>query len=138
MKPNELSSAIIGAAIETQKTLGGPGLLEAVYEEALCHELGLKNIASQRQVSVPIEYKGTILAKPLVVDLIVNNTIIVENKTVSEHNPLFESQLLTYLRLCDLNLGLVINFGIYSLKNGIKRVVNNLKETSSAFAPLRS
>ncbi|MEO0454480.1 MAG: GxxExxY protein [Verrucomicrobiota bacterium] len=129
-----MSSQIIGAAIEVQTELGGPGLLESVYEESLCFELKKRSLEYKRQVSLPINYKGHHLSKPLIIDLIVEDKIIVENKAISENHSVFENQLLTYLRLSKLTLGLVINFGIYPLKNGIRRVVNQLNEPPSLSA----
>ena len=124
MTENDLSGLIIGAAIEVHRELGGPGLLEDVYEEALCHELQLRGLEVQRQVGVAIEYKGKLLKKKLVLDLIVNGEIIVEVKSVDDFNDIFQAQLLTYLRLTKKHLGLVINFGEKYVKDGVHRVVN--------------
>ena len=126
MTENELSNVIIGAAIEVHKELGGPGLLEDVYEEALCRELELRGLEVQRQVGVAIEYKGMLLRKRLVLDLMVNGAVIVEVKSVEEYHDIFQAQLLTYLRLTKKKLGLVINFGESHVKDGIHRVANNL------------
>ncbi len=123
---DKLSYEIIGAAIEVHRTLGGPGLLESVYEEAMVYELQSRGIIVERQVEVPIDYKEQRLATPLRVDLLVGNLVIVENKATIAYNPIFETQTLTYLRLMKLKLGLVINFGEKYVKNGIHRVVNNL------------
>lgn len=119
-----LSYQIIGAAIEVHKTLGGPGLLESVYEEALVWELQNSGLEVKRQVNVPISYKGNHLATPLRIDMLVENLVIVENKATTNYNPIFETQTLTYLRLMNLRLGLVINFGEKYVKNGIHRVPN--------------
>lgn len=124
VREEELSFEIIGAAIEVHRTLGGPGLLESVYEEALVYELEKKGLCVKRQVEVPIRYKDQRLATPLRIDLLVEDLIIVENKATANYNPIFESQTLTYLRLMDLKLGLVINFGEKLVRNGIHRVVN--------------
>jgi GxxExxY protein len=121
-----ISRQIIIAAIEVHKTLGGPGLLESVYEEALAWELGQQGLIIERQKSVPIEYKSVLLNTPLRIDLIVQNLVIVECKATSAYHPVYEAQLLTYLRLTKLKLGMVINFGERLVKNGVKRVVNNL------------
>jgi GxxExxY protein len=126
MEENKLSYEIIAAAIEVHRTLGGPGLLENVYEEALTWELEQRGFQVERQKSVPIVYKNVPLATPLKLDMLVNNRIIVECKAVSEYNTIFEVQTLTYLRLTHLKLGLVINFGARTVKEGIRRVVNNL------------
>jgi len=124
MTENDLTGKIIGAAIEVHRELGGPGLLEDVYEEALCHELQLQGLEVQRQVGVMIEYKGKPLKKRLVLDLIVNGEIIVEVKSVDLFNDIYKAQLLTYLRLTKKHLGLVINFGEKQAKDGVHRVVN--------------
>src|SRR5687768_17134041 len=124
MTENELSGVIIGAAIEVHRELGGPGLLEDVYKEALCHELQLRGLEVQRQVGVAIEYKGKLLRKRLVIDLLVNDEIIIEVKGVEVYHEIFQAQLLTYLRLTKRHLGLVINFGERYVKDGVHRVVN--------------
>lgn len=126
MSEDELSYRIIKAAIEVHRTLGGPGLLESVYEEALVWELQEDGLTVERQKRLPIMYKGSPLAAPLCIDILVNGMVIVECKAVEEYHTVFEAQTLTYLRLTGLRLGLVINFGEHYVKNGIKRVVNNL------------
>jgi GxxExxY protein len=123
---NDISREIVRCAIETHRTLGGPGLLESVYEEALAWELSQSGLAVKRQVSLPIPYKGQTLASPLRIDLIIENKVIIECKATSKYNEIFEAQTLTYLRLTGLKLGLVINFGERMVKNGIHRVVNGL------------
>jgi GxxExxY protein len=110
MTEDELSNISIGAAIEVHRELGGPGLLESVYEEAMVEELTRRGLVVERQAWVPIFYKGKQLASPLRLDLKVNGLVLVDNKAVVEWNPIFESQMLTYLRLTKLKLGLVINF----------------------------
>jgi GxxExxY protein len=126
MTENELSNIIIGAAIEVHKELGGPGLLEDIYEEALCLELTDRGLQVARQVQVPVLYKGRPLKKPLVLDVLVVDSVIVEVKAVEKVIPIFNAQLLTYLRLTKKKLGLVINFGEIRVSEGIHRVVNNL------------
>jgi len=126
MNPNELSGAIIVAAIEVHRELGGPGLIESIYEEALVHELSSQGMRVDRQVPVQIAYKGTNLATPLRIDLLVDDTIIIELKAVEQLSAVSRSQLLTYLRLADKRLGLLINFGERLVKDGIHRVVNHL------------
>jgi GxxExxY protein len=126
MTENDISRIIVECAIEVHRTLGGPGLLESVYEEALVWELRQRGLDVQRQVPLPIHYKGQTLATPLKIDLIVSELVIVECKATTQYNDIFESQLLTYLRLSDRKLGLVINFGERLVKNGIHRVVNGL------------
>ena len=126
MTENDISRIIVECAIEVHRTLGGPGLLESVYEEALVWELRQRGLDVQRQVPLPIHYKGQTLATPLKIDLIVSELVIVECKATTQYNDIFESQLLTYLRLSERKLGLVINFGERLVKNGIHRVVNGL------------
>src|SRR5688572_11962345 len=98
MSENELSKLIVDAAIEVHRSLGGPGLLEDMYEEALCYELETRGLKVKRQVGFKVHYKGKELTKRLVIDLIVEEQVIIEAKSVIEYHPVFESQLLTYLR----------------------------------------
>jgi len=126
MNENELSKIIVESAIEVHRSLGGPGLLEMVYEEALVWELKQKNLFLERQRIVPIVYKGNPLATPLRIDIVVEHKVIIEVKSVIQYNPIFEAQTLTYLRMMDLKLGLVINFGERLVKDGIHRVVNGM------------
>lgn len=126
MTENEISAIILDAAIAVHKELGGPGLLESVYEEAMAFELSLRNVKVERQVAVPIVYKSQILAVPLRLDLLVGEKVIVECKAVELYNPIFNVQVLTYLRLKRLKLGIVINFGAATIKEGYHRVVNGL------------
>jgi len=114
------------SAIEVHRELGGPGLLESIYEEALAAELQLRGLRVERQVVLPVVYKNQTLGTPLRLDLRVNGLVLVDNKSVVDWNPVFEAQMLTYLRLTKLKLGLVINFGERFVKNGIHRVVNGL------------
>jgi GxxExxY protein len=126
MNENEISKIIVDSAIEVHRELGGPGLIEGVYEEAMVEELTLRGIQVGRQLQVPIFYKGKRLGNPLRLDLRLNGLVLVDNKAVIQWNPVFEAQMLTYLRLTGLKLGLVINFGEQLVKNGIHRVVNGL------------
>lgn len=126
MTENEISKHIVECAIEAHRILGGPGLLESVYVEPFCWELTQRGLLVERQVHVPIQYKGQRLATPLRLDVLVEKLVIVEAKAVTVYNPIFEAQALTYLRLLDLRLALVINFGEKLVKNGIHRVVNGL------------
>ena len=128
MTENEIAKIIVDAAIEAHRELGGPGLLEDVYEEALAEELRLRGLKVERQLPVRINYKGRILSKPLRLDMKVEGLVLVDNKAVTEWNPVFEAQMLTYLRLTCLKLGLVINFGEQFVKNGVHRVVNGLPD----------
>ncbi len=130
MDENALSYQIIRCAIEVHRTLGGPGLLESVYEEALVWELTQAGFLIERQRPIPIMYKSAALSTPLRADLIVNNRVIVECKATSEYNAIFEVQVLTYLRLTGMKLGLVINFGEKHVKNGVHRIVNGLGQAS--------
>ena len=127
MDENEISEGVIGAAIEVHRHLG-PGLLECAYEEALCHELHLRSLRFRRQQAVPISYKGVKLATDLRLDLIVEEKVIVDLKAKEQLSSIDKPQMLTYLRLSGLHLGLIINFHSTVLKSGIVRVVNNLTE----------
>jgi len=118
-----LSHDVIGAAIEVHRLIG-PGLLESVYEVALCRELWLRGVAVERQVSVPVKYKGESLHCHVKLDLLVERTLIVEVKTVEKVIPVHRTQLLTYLRLQRLWLGLLINFNVEVLRHGVRRVLN--------------
>ena len=128
MTENEIAKVIVDAAIEVHRELGGPGLLEDVYEEALAEELRLRGLKVERQLPVRINYKGRVLSKPLRLDMKVEGLVLVDNKAVTEWNPIFEAQMLTYLRLTGLKLGLVINFGERFVKSGVHRVVNGLPD----------
>ena len=119
---NALTYAVIGAAMEVHKHLG-PGLLESAYEECLCRELSLRGIPFQRQVELPVEYKGIRLNVGYRTDLVVKDLVVVELKAVEKLEPIHEAQLLTYLRLSGMRIGLFINFNVPVLKDGIKRLV---------------
>ena len=121
-KANALSREIIGAAIEVHKSLG-PGLLESAYESCLCQELKLSGIPFERQVPLGLEYKGVRLEDVYRMDIIVNGMVLLELKSVERLEPIHDAQLLTYLRLSHIWLGLLINFNIPVLKQGIKRFV---------------
>ena len=120
---NKLSGIILDSAIEVHKILG-PGLLESVYEICLCKELDLRKIRYRRQVSLPIEYKGEKLDADYKIHILVENEIIIELKSVEILHPVFEAQLLTYLKLADKKLGLLINFNVPRLIDGFKRMIN--------------
>jgi GxxExxY protein len=126
MNENEISKIIVDSAIEVHRELGGPGLIEGVYEESMVEELTLRGLRVERQLQVPIHYKGKRLGNPLRLDLKLNGLVLVDNKAATQWHPIFEAQMLTYLRLTGLKLGLVINFGEQFVKNGIRRVVNGL------------
>jgi GxxExxY protein len=119
---NQTTEAIIGAAIEVHKHLG-PGLLESAYEECLCHELHLRNIPFQRQVPLPVVYKGTKLDCGYRIDLLVKNEVVVELKAIDSILPIHEAQALTYMRLGSWKVGLIINFNVPIVVKGIKRLV---------------
>jgi GxxExxY protein len=125
---NALSYQIVNAAIEVHRTLGGPGLLESVYEEALIWELRQRGFKVDHQKTVPIRYKEIVLASPLRLDVMVNDLVLVECKAVREYNRIFEAQLMTYLRLMNLRLGLVINFGEKYVSDGVHRVPNRMPD----------
>ena len=123
MTDNDLTYEIRGAIFDVYNTLG-PGLLESVYEEALVFELQQRGLQVERQMEVPIRYKGNVLKTPLRLDLLVEDQVIVELKSVEEMKPVFAKQLLTYLRLLDKRVGLLVNFSSASIREGIKRIVN--------------
>ena len=122
MELEELTEQIIGAAIEVHKPLG-PGLLESVYEDCLCHELGLRGLRYRRQVTLPVVYKGVELQAGCRIDLLVEEKVVVELKAVEQLAPVHEAQLLTYLRLGGFKVGLLINFNVPVLKDGLRRRV---------------
>jgi len=126
MTENEISKVIVECAIEVHRTIGGPGLIETVYEEAMVFELQARGLKVERQLRVPIVYKGHTLGNPLRLDLKVEGLVLIDNKATTEYNTLFEAQMLSYLRLTSVKLGLVINFGERYVKDGIHRVVNGL------------
>ena len=123
MTDNELTYEIRGAIFDVYNTLG-PGLLESVYEEALTFELQQRGLEVIRQMEVPIMYKDNELKTPLRLDLLVENQVIVELKSVEEMKPVFAKQLLTYLRLLDKHVGILVNFNTHNLRESIKRIVN--------------
>lgn len=125
MTENELSSIIIGAAIEVHTELG-PGLLESVYEACLFYELKQLGLNVEKQVELPVNYKEVRLDSGFRLDILVDDKIIIEVKSVKELHDVHLAQTLTYLKLTKLKLGLLINFNEARLKFGIKRVVNNL------------
>ena len=127
MDINELSSRIIGAAIEVHRTLG-PGLLESAYEECLCHELSLQGLSFQRKKPLPVTYKENLLDCGYRLDIVVQNRIILELKSCEKIDPIHRAQVLTYLKLSGLNLGLILNFNVPVMRDGIVRVVNELRE----------
>lgn len=128
LKYDELSELIIKAAIEVHRELG-PGLLESIYETCLAHELLEQGVRVAQQMPVPIVYKGTRMPNDLRLDLLVDDRIIVEAKAVEEFHPVHQAQLLTYLKLTNKRVGLLLNFNSPVLVKGIKRMMNGyLKE----------
>src|ERR1700690_2527814 len=127
----EITEQVIGSCIEIHKQLG-PGLLESAYEECLCYELSLTGIFFERQKPLPVKYKSVNLDCGYRLDLVVQSKIILELKTVEQLLPIHEAQLLTYLKLSGLTLGLLINFNVSVLKNGIKRIANNFIDSSAS------
>jgi GxxExxY protein len=128
LRMNEITEKTIGACIEIHKALG-PGLLESTYEECLCHELSLVGLTFERQRALPVVYKGVMLDCGYRLDVVVEGKVILELKAVEVLTSIHEAQLLTYLKLSGLTLGLLINFNVAVLKNGLKRIVNNFDES---------
>ena len=120
-KHEQLINKVIGAAIEVHKNLG-PGLLESAYEECLCHEFDLRKLSYERQKELPIEYKGAKLDCGYRLDVVVAQSLILELKACESLEPIHEAQLLTYLKLTGIKVGLLINFNLPVLKDGIKRL----------------
>jgi GxxExxY protein len=116
-----VTERIIGACIEVHRLLG-PGLLESAYEDCLCYELNLRNVAFRRQVSLPVEYKGILLDCGYRIDLIVDETVLIELKAVDQLLPVHVAQVVTYIKLGGFRVGLLINFNVTSLRQGIRRL----------------
>lgn len=123
MNEDDLTEQVIGAAIEVHRGLG-PGLLESISEECMAVELGLRGVAFERQRPVALRYKGHAVGADLRLDLVVGQKVVVELKTVEKLLPVHEAQLLTYLKLTDLRVGLLVNFNVAVLKDGLRRIVN--------------
>lgn len=132
----EITAKIIGAAIEVHKTIG-PGLLESAYEECLAHEMRIRGLNFERQVPLPVAYKGVTLDCGYRLDFPVKKAVVLELKALDALQPIHEAQLLTYLRLSGWTVGLLINFNVPVLRDGIKRVVLNYKDVSASSASLR-
>jgi len=126
MDVNTLSNVIIGAAIDVHKALG-PGLLESAYETCLCHELGIRGVEYRKQINLPVEYKDVQLDCGYRLDILVEDKVVVELKSVEKILPIHDAQLLTYLKLGGWHLGMILNFNVPLLRYGIKRKVLNLK-----------
>jgi len=125
MDENEISNKAIGIAIDIHRALG-PGLLESAYQACFCREISLNKIPFRREVAIPVEYKGVKIDCAYRADIIVDKKVILEIKAVEKLLPIHQAQLLTYLRLTELKLGLLINFNVPVLKDGIRRVANKL------------
>jgi GxxExxY protein len=134
VEENEITEKVIGAAIEVHRHLG-PGLLESAYEECLCYELCSVGLRFQRQAPVPIVYKGIKLQSEYKLDLFVEGAVIVELKAVEELLPIHKAQLLTYLKASNTHVGLLINFNVPVLINGLKRMVNHHIDAPSDASP---
>jgi len=128
MRHDQLTHEIIGAAIEVHRLLG-PGLLESAYEECLAHELSIRKLEFRRQVPVPVVFKGVKLECGYRIDILVAGSVVVELKSIEAIAPVHEATLLTYLRLSGNTLGLIINFNVTILKDGIRRFVLKHNET---------
>ena len=129
MHLNRITESVIGAAIEVHRALG-PGLLESAYEECLCHELATRRIAFERQRPLSVHYKGLRLDCGYRLDLLVENRVVVETKAVESVEPIHEAQMLTYLKLGGWQVGLLINFNVRALMQGVTRLVNNYSDCS--------
>ena len=127
MTPNEIARVVVDAALKVHTKLG-PGLFESVYEAVLQYELEKRGLRVERQKVIPIVYEDLLIEEGFRIDLIVNGLLILELKSVDEIHPVHKKQLLTYLKLTDKQLGLLINFNVNLIKNGIFRVVNGLAE----------
>jgi GxxExxY protein len=132
MNINQLTSKIIGAAIEVHKTLG-PGLLESTYEECLCYELNQRKINYERQKEIPVRYKNNNLDCGYRIDVLAENTVLIELKSVNKIEPIHKAQVLTYLKLANIRLGLLLNFNVELMREGIKRIANNLDEYQDSY-----
>ncbi len=127
MTENQIAALVVDAALKIHRTLG-PGLLESVYQATLTYELEKRGLQVTEQAALPVYYETVKLDLGFRVDLIVDGRVVVEIKSVEHVNPVHQKQLLTYLRLMDLRLGLLINFNVELIKDGIHRVVNRLPE----------
>ncbi|HWD00669.1 MAG TPA: GxxExxY protein [Candidatus Sulfopaludibacter sp.] len=136
LEENSLTEKILGAAIEVHKHLG-PGLLESAYEECLCLELSRSGLRFQRQVHLPVQYKGLKLDCAYKMDVVVEESVIVEIKAVEELLPIHKAQILTYLRASGKRIGLLINFNVTKLKDGVRRVLNGYQNSPCDLRVLR-
>jgi len=125
-----LYQKIHDAAVEVHQSLGGPGLLESIYESALSHELSLRGLRNQRQIPIPVIYKNITVREPLYLDILVDDQLIIEVKATGKDFPYYHVQLGTYLRLANISHGMIINFGKDDVKEGIFKMVNPQKSQS--------
>ena len=121
---NPLTHQIVEAAMEVHTVLGGPGLLETIYESALSHELRLKGLYNQRQIPIPVKYKNNEVRTPLYLDILVENQIIIEIKATPQDYPFYHAQLMTHLKFANISLGILINFGKKDLRDGLHYMTN--------------
>ena len=128
MDENEISKIILDSAIAVHNELGGPGLLESYYENALKHELQTRGLKVQTQKLVPVIYKGVEVGEPYRLDMLVEDKVVVECKATEKNNPIFAAQVNTYLHLLDRRLGIVINFGRKRILDGWERVANRMPQ----------
>ncbi len=131
MEIEQIAKQIVNSAITVHKALG-PGLLESAYQKCLAYELENTGLAVKCELNLPIQYKNMQIDAGFRADMIVEDSIIIENKTVDQIAPIHEAQLLTYLKLTNLHLGFLLNWNVTLMKHGIKRIVNNLNETPTA------
>ncbi|HCG20593.1 MAG TPA: GxxExxY protein [Verrucomicrobia bacterium] len=134
MDENAISQIILDSAICVHKALGGPGLLESVYRDSLAYELASRGLKVSKEVAVPVMYKGIAVGEPLRMDILVEDCVVIECKATEKDNPVFASQLLTYLRLQNRHLGLLINFGKARIVDGFRRIINGYRATEAANA----
>lgn len=137
MTENEIARVVVDCAFKVHTTLG-PGLLESVYEAALAYELAQRGIRVERQVPIPVEYEAVTFEVGFRADLLVEDKVFVELKSVEANQPIHKKQLLTHLRLANKRLGLVINFGLERIKDGITRIVNGLADEEVNPAPIET
>lgn len=123
MEINDITAEILDASIKVHSSLV-PGLLESVYEEVLAYELGVRGMMVERQVPIKIEYRGISLSKGFVIDLLVEREVVVDLKSIEELKPVHKKQLITYLKLTNKSVGLLINFNAVLLKHGFHRIIN--------------
>ena len=128
---NKISESVIGACIEVHREVG-PGLLESAYEECLAYEFSQRGLSFERQKPLPVVYKAVRLDGGYRMDFLVENSVVVELKTVEALLPVHDAQVLTYLKLAKMSLGLLINFNVPLLKHGLKRIVNNFSDSSAS------